>query len=102
MSGSRPTCPSLRQSPKGTPSTNGSDRLCAPQPCVTCPCQGGMQCLGCQAIMNVADGDVSRASRPLDAWRRVAPFGDDHMRFKALLGLLSAAAISVVMASGAQ
>jgi branched-chain amino acid transport system substrate-binding protein len=40
--------------------------------------------------------------RRQEAWQRVAPFGDDHMRFKALLGLLSAAAISVVLAGGAQ
>src|SRR5438445_11262518 len=33
--------------------------------------------------------------------KQVAPFGDDHMRFKALLGLLSAAAISVALAGGA-
>src|SRR5712671_2112909 len=34
-------------------------------------------------------------------WQRVAPFGDDHMRFKGMRGLLSAAAISVALAGGA-
>src|ERR1700694_4635990 len=35
-------------------------------------------------------------------WHRVARFGDYHMRFKSILGLLSAAAFSVAMAGGAQ
>src|SRR5437763_3811210 len=42
-----------------------------------------------------------RASRLRMPGKQVAPFGDDHMRFKALLGLLSAAAISVVLAGAA-
>src|SRR5438067_10202674 len=42
-----------------------------------------------------------RASRLRMFGKQVAPFGDDHMRFKALLGLLSAAAISVALAGGA-
>src|ERR1700694_608382 len=35
-------------------------------------------------------------------WHRVARFGDYHMRFKSILGQLSAAAFSVAMAGGAQ
>jgi branched-chain amino acid transport system substrate-binding protein len=35
------------------------------------------------------------------AWHRVAPFGDDHMRFKHILGLLCAASISVGLAGNA-
>src|SRR5438067_7034967 len=42
-----------------------------------------------------------RASRLRMFGKQVAPFGDDHMRFKALLGLLSAAAMSLALTGGA-
>jgi branched-chain amino acid transport system substrate-binding protein len=34
-------------------------------------------------------------------WHRVAPFGDYHMRFKSILGLLSAAAVTVALTNAA-
>jgi branched-chain amino acid transport system substrate-binding protein len=46
-------------------------------------------------------GDALRVPA-FQRWHRVAPFGDYHMRFKSILGLLSAAAFSVSMAGGAQ
>ena len=45
-------------------------------------------------------GGAAKRVRP-DAWHRVGPFGDVHMKFKHILGLLCAASISVVLAGHA-
>jgi branched-chain amino acid transport system substrate-binding protein len=58
-----------------------------------------MQCL--EAKKQGMRGDALRVPT-FRAWHRVARFGDYHMRFKSILGLLSAAAFSVAMAGGAQ
>src|SRR5947209_4654888 len=59
-----------------------------------------MQCLGCQAMIMEAARRFARVGTS-KRWQHVAPFGDDHMRFKGIVGLLSAAAISVTLAGGA-